>query len=792
MNKLKIKNILKVQNNLNLKIFNSLRSKGVVKISDSIILKIKAGSADDDIAELMLYDDIGKNPWDGSGITAKDFKTAMDQCKGRPLDVRINSLGGDVFEGIAIKTMLDNHPKNVRCFIDGIAASTASFIPMGADEIIMSAGSQMFIHDAWGICQGNAADMEKVSEQLDQTSDLIAGMYAERTGRGTRTMRGMMQEETLMNAAQCKELGLCDSISEKSAVRNFTPEEISGMKNKLHALANNSAGKNPAGKQTNKQQDQNMNRQQMLALLKTHGILPPENETDAQIIARCEALKPAAPAAPIVPAPANAAAEIDALKKQVEGLTKVNDEARRQRITARVEKFISDDVLPGAIKDEVIAQAMKDETALDIYAKMPAKPPGAENLKVSTLEIPHGGQVDGKNLAEHFMNLGPRFSAHFLGPQNADRDLTIQDRRMFASNAKQRTADYRKNRAQLISMYDGMLTAKNSTNTIDSNLQRIVLLQEMLEEYVIMIEPLTAFSVVFNNIPLEGLDTVGVPFYPLQATASSSWAANTGYTFGNTTTNIRQVKIGGPGGGGTGAAANQAYDRLFQGMQFDSYTLRRQPFFNAAKLCRQNANKLAVDLFAQVITRVITPTNYGNAVDTSPASAFSSSDIANLYGVATGAQWPMSDRALVLDHTYNVSLLQDPTFKSYLAYGSTDPLWQAKIKQAYGFDRIIIVPNLIGYFQANAWGGPANNNVAGWINHLYAMLFATSPIMPAPEVRTLLTRYDVIADDKSGAAFEYREMANAQLDQAQYVVESSFGASLGVASSLSRITSAGS
>ena len=767
------------------KIFNSLRRKGVVKISDNITLRIKAGSAEGDIAELMLYDDIGKNPWDGTGITSKDFKTALDQCKGRPLNIRINSLGGDVFEGMAIKTMLDEWPKNVTCSIDGIAASTASFIPMGADEVIMSKGSQMFIHDAWGICQGNAADMEKVAEQLDKTSDLIAGMYSDRTGKGQRTMRALMREESLFNAAECLEMGMCDKISDSSAVRNFTPEEISGMKNKLHALANNSAGKTPAG---NQQADTvNMNRQQMLALLKTHGITPPENATDADLIALCGGIKPVT--APSNAAPANAA-EVDALKKQVEGLTKINDDARRQRITARVEKFIADDILPAGLKDDVIAQSMKDETALDIYAKMPAKPPGADNLKVSTLEIPHGGQVDGKNLKEHFMNLGPRFSAHFLGGANAGRELSVNDRTMFATNAKERTRTYRKHRDQMISMYDSLVTAKDSTNTIDANLQRIVLLQEMLEEYVIQIEPLTAFSVVFNNVPLEGLDTIGVPFYPLQTTQSTSWVAATGYTFGNTTTNIRQVKIGGAGGGGTNATANQAYDRLFQGMQFDSYTLRRQPFFNAAKLARQNANKLAVDLFAQVITRVINPTNYGNAVDTSPASAFSSSDIAQLYGVATAAQWPMSDRALVLDHTYNVSLLQDPTFKQYLAYGSTDPLWQAKIKQAYGFDRIIIVPNLAGYFTANAWGGPAQN-VTGWINHLYAMLFATSPIMPAPEVRTLLTRYDVVADDKSGAAFEYREMANAQLDQAQYVVESSFGAALGVASSLSRITSAG-
>src|SRR5271168_816591 len=176
-----------------------------------------------------------------------------------------------------------------------------------------------------------------------------------------------------------------------------------------------------------------------------------------------------------------------------------------------------------------------------------------------------------------------------------------------------------------------------NTNTISADLQREVLLQEALEEFVIKILPLTAFSVVFNNIPLEGTNKVGVPFYPLQTEASTSWANATGYTFNDSTTNIREVLVGGQGGlgpegsaYGTGAAAGTASDRKFQGLQFDSATLRRQPFFNSMKLVTQNTNKLAVDVFYDIITRLITAGNYGAAVDVTPAGAFSSADIAIL------------------------------------------------------------------------------------------------------------------------------------------------------------------
>src|ERR1035441_4398461 len=113
--------------------------------------------------------------------------------------------------------------------------------------------------------------------------------------------------------------------------------------------------------------------------------------------------------------------------------------------------------------------------------------------------------------------------------------------------------------------------------------------------------------------------------------------------------------------------------------------------------------------------------NYGASVKAVPPQAFTADDIADLCESATGRNWPVTDRSLVMNHTYRTPLLKDSTYKQYLSYGSTDPVRKALIKEAYGFDAIEVVPNLTTY-------SPAGENLIGWINHIYAMVIATAQI----------------------------------------------------------------
>lgn len=157
-------------------------------------------------SELLLYMEIGY--W---GITAQDV---ADQLQGRrgDLHVRINSPGGDVFDGYAIYNMLAAYAGVVTVTVEGLAASAASFIAMAGDTIEMCLASKMMIHDASGVCMGDAAEMREWADVLDSISDTIATVYAERSGSDAGEWRAIMQAERWYGPQQAVDAGLADTI----------------------------------------------------------------------------------------------------------------------------------------------------------------------------------------------------------------------------------------------------------------------------------------------------------------------------------------------------------------------------------------------------------------------------------------------------------------------------------------------------------------------------------------------------------------------------------------------------
>jgi ATP-dependent protease ClpP protease subunit len=163
-------------------------------------------AASQDEAEVMLYDEVGG--W--LGATADQFIADLRGVTAPNLRVRINSPGGSVFEGIAIANALRSHPANVTVQVDGIAASIASVIAMAGDRIEMAPNTMLMIHDASGLCMGNAADMQEMAELLDLISDNIADAYAQRAG-GTRDQwRALMRAETWYLPEDAVTAGLAD------------------------------------------------------------------------------------------------------------------------------------------------------------------------------------------------------------------------------------------------------------------------------------------------------------------------------------------------------------------------------------------------------------------------------------------------------------------------------------------------------------------------------------------------------------------------------------------------------
>lgn len=169
-----------------------------------------ANATDGETAELWIYDYI--DMW---GVTAAQFAEDLRSITAPNITVRINSPGGDVFDGIAIMNALRSHPANVTTRVDALAASIASVIAQGGDHRVMVQHSKMMIHEASGMMWGNADEMRAFADLLDKVSDGIAGIYADRSGDGhgdTEAFRALMIAETWLTPEQTVDLGLADEV----------------------------------------------------------------------------------------------------------------------------------------------------------------------------------------------------------------------------------------------------------------------------------------------------------------------------------------------------------------------------------------------------------------------------------------------------------------------------------------------------------------------------------------------------------------------------------------------------
>ena len=198
------------------------------------------GKATDAVAEVYIFDEIG-----AYGITAQDFISEMKEYKDTPVNLRINCIGGDVFDGMAMYNIIKKREAKTTAYIEGIAASMGSVIALAADEVVMAENSLFMIHNAWGGAMGEAEDMRKTASILEKISGEIANIYERKTRLSLNRIVEMMDKETWLNAQEAYELGFIDLISDSikvaakydvSKFKNITTEQIH---NKLNINVNN-------------------------------------------------------------------------------------------------------------------------------------------------------------------------------------------------------------------------------------------------------------------------------------------------------------------------------------------------------------------------------------------------------------------------------------------------------------------------------------------------------------------------------------------------------------------------
>lgn len=167
---------------------------------------IKA-QAESDQADVLIYDYIG---W--GGVTAADFVKALTAITAKTINVRINTPGGDVFDGLAIFNSLKAHGAQVHVKVDGLAASIGSIIAMAGDTITMGQSAFMMIHNPWALAIGNAADMREMAATLDKIGGSLADIYATRAKITKEQAQSWMDAETWFTAEEAKAAGLADVV----------------------------------------------------------------------------------------------------------------------------------------------------------------------------------------------------------------------------------------------------------------------------------------------------------------------------------------------------------------------------------------------------------------------------------------------------------------------------------------------------------------------------------------------------------------------------------------------------
>lgn len=732
-------------------------------------------------AEILIHGPVGKSFWSDGGITGKEFTDALNKIPvGQKVVVGINSQGGAAGEGLAIFNAIKRRSADITARIDGYAISIASVIPLAASKVISPESAIWMMHNAWawmdGV-QGNADDMRELADNangaadmLDKHDDVIVAAYSGRTGKSENEIRDAMAAETWLTGAEAVEWKLADAQEGEADLEaldfsGVTPNAFlkipvragslifaaaggDALKHKTKPEPNAAnpsappdAGRAPENKKTNNTDENKMKRQDKIALLNGWGVEVKDEAslTDASIDELLARGKPAAekpepqaadPKAEIAEAVQNAVA---AAEKRAEQRAEVNRLVDEKRITrAQADKLFK---LPADSWDSAIVIAREN----------PVMPVAADPVAVQSDIKAESSPIE---IAKHVDSL-VKAQGDAVRRGNSDYRSVVVDA------ASRVAAIYNQHRAKL-------LTVLNA-NTIGAGIKRNVILQEVLRAFAIRVLPLRAFSTVYNAVKLEGTDIVGVPYFPLTSTASTDFVAANGYVMGDSTNDSKTVTVD---------------KRKYQPIRFNSSELARQPGLNLMQIAEIKAEKLGVDMVADIMS-AITAANYGAASFTGLASTFDSSDIADLKGVCDVANWPDAGRSLVVGSAYDVNLLKDSTVKSALNFGSADPIQNGAIQ------------NILGFKYYNVNGIPANGqNLVGFCVFPSALLVATSPISPSDDVRNFLSAYEMVLEPVTGASFEYRRWGNPDFDETREVIEVNYGFAVGEAAALKRMVSA--
>ena len=154
-------------------------------------------------AEVLIYDEIG-----AYGVSAKGFLAELGALPDdAPIDLRLNSPGGSVFDAVAIYNALSRHAGTITVWIDGIAASAASYIAMAGDEIVMPENAFLMIHDPSGLSWARPRTCGQQPRRSTRSKGSLIQGYAAKSGNADDEIAALMAAETWLDAKDALDSG---------------------------------------------------------------------------------------------------------------------------------------------------------------------------------------------------------------------------------------------------------------------------------------------------------------------------------------------------------------------------------------------------------------------------------------------------------------------------------------------------------------------------------------------------------------------------------------------------------
>jgi ATP-dependent protease ClpP protease subunit len=189
-----------------------------IEVQDKTWYALQAsGEATERVIEVFVYGEIGA--W---GITANQFVQdlrALDDGVS-PVIAAFNSIGGDLFDGLAMHNALSRLGERCTGRIDALAASAASVAVCGAHRVVIAANAMLMIHNPYTYAGGGAEDFRRVADVLDQTLEAIIAAYkAKAPDIDDAELRRMVDAETWLTANEAVALGLADEVGDGIKVK---------------------------------------------------------------------------------------------------------------------------------------------------------------------------------------------------------------------------------------------------------------------------------------------------------------------------------------------------------------------------------------------------------------------------------------------------------------------------------------------------------------------------------------------------------------------------------------------